>query len=335
MDKRTNFKYYLKQILSPFWIFLGAAIKEYWYDLMRYYHHSATAMVNNRSKLTGKIIARYHVIEKGLVMPEPRLGFGKEVIEVLINDSIEYIKKYGQSDEQLQHAIAVIFEYIEFNQKNGYQLEKTTLQRVDELKAHIKIEMNRCAQRKITDNEFFKHSESPFPVFSNSRSSVRNYAEEDIPIDLLYKAMDLVRNTPSACNRQSVRVYIYSNKKEIKKILSAQGGNRGFGELANKLIVITSELGNYSFLSERNLLFIDGGIYAMNLLYALHYYKIAACILNCSFTKNKEQLMRRLTKIKDSETFVVMISCGFAPKEFKIPISKRYTLENIVNVINT
>jgi hypothetical protein len=50
--------------------------------------------------------------------------------------------------------------------------------------------------------------------------------------------------------------------------LKLQGGIRGFGHLTNKLIVITSDTA--VFLMMKDQAFIDGGMYAMNVLYGLH-----------------------------------------------------------------
>ena len=107
-------------------------------------------------------------------------------------------------------------------------------------------------------------------------------------------------------------IYVFVNKKQIVKILEIQGGNRGFGHLTNKLIIIAAELGGFSGLSERNQAFVDGGIYAMNTLYALHYNQVAACIMNCSTSPEKDKQLRSLCKIKESEVFIAMVACGIS-----------------------
>ena len=182
-------------------------------------------------------------------------------------------------------------------------------------------------QHDFTRNDYFKNSNDSFDVFSKSRSSVRNFGETDIPIEKISMALDLARNTPSACNRQSWRTHIFSKKEIINEILSVQGGNRGFGHLANKIIVITGELGVFGHAFERNQVFVDGGMYAMNLLYALHHNKIAACILNCSTTHNKDKKLRKLCQIADSEVFIAIIACGIPPDTFRVASSPRYALD--------
>jgi nitroreductase len=298
----------------------------YRYDLKRYSRYSDSFSTDTQQKLIGKIIREYHVLEKGLTMPETRLGFGKDLVLNLSKDCIQYTEKYGKDETQLIHAIGVIFEYENFHQKKNYKID-------DEILYWIKCLRQKdtnaviCSQREVTKDEYFKYKESPFPEFSKSRSSIRNYSDEEIPLKCIIEALDIARNTPSACNRQCWRTYVFSDKVQINKILDFQGGNRGFGHLANKLIVIAAEIGVFTSVAERNEAFIDGGIYAMNLLYALHYHDVASCILNCSNTPEKDKRLRTLCQIKNSEVFIAMIACGIPPESFKIAASKRYELE--------
>ncbi|RKD91996.1 nitroreductase family protein [Mangrovibacterium diazotrophicum] len=307
--------------------------KSYEYDYTKYVLHSNSIGNGTADKLIGDIIKEYHVIEKGLTMPDTRLGFGQPKLINLINNCIKYINLYGNADEQVAHAIQVILEYEDFHRKENYILLAETIQALSKIKESAQG-MNACSQREVSKAAYFSHIEDPFPEFSESRSSIRNYSQEEVPIKEIEDVLILAKNTPSACNRQTWRTYVYTNKNRINKILEVQGGNRGFGHLANKLIVITSELGVFSNTAERYQAYVDGGMYAMNLLYSLHSHKIAACILNCSNPRDKDIKMREVCNIKDSEVFIAMITCGYPPEEFKIAISKRYTIEKTHQTIN-
>ncbi len=306
----------------------GAAYK---YDMNRYLAYSDLTSATP-TQLIGKIIKEYHVVEKGLTMPETRFGFGKVLLIGLSKDCITYIKRYGKNEEQLIHAIEVILEYENFHKLHGFKLDDDVLKAINDLKQYAEG-VSFCAQIETSKDDFFKYAESSFVDFSNSRSSVRNYTEQDISIETMNEVLDIARNTPSACNRQCSRTYVYTNKDQIKTILEAQGGNRGFGHLANKIIIITAEVGVFTGVQERNEAFIDGGMYAMNLLYALHYKHIAGCILNCSHDINKDRKLRKLCNIKESEVFIAMISCGIPPENFKIATSKRYDLSRTNTIV--
>ncbi|RKS84694.1 nitroreductase [Orbus hercynius] len=305
--------------------------KAYYYDYKRYCEYSSTTDLNSQLKLEAMIIRESHIIEKGLTMPEIRIGFGEQKMLSLCNNCYDYITKYTPVTPQVAHAISVIKEYQIFQSKNNFELCAELNTRISSLlSSRVVSNIEASQQEKITKEAYFTHVDSPFATFSSSRKSIRNYSSEEIPLERLQDAFSIALNTPSACNRQTVRTYVYSDKSTIKKILDAQMGAGGFGYLSNKLIVITAELGVFSEAQERYQAYIDGGIYAMNLLYALHSLKIAGCILNCSHTPGKDLILRDLCKIKDSENFIAMISCGIPPEVFAIAISKRYRLEDIV-----
>lgn len=287
---------------------------------------------DSEAKLLANIIRNYHVIEKGLTMPERRLGFGKERLENLIFDCQKYIKQYNSSDQQLQHAIDVVDEYKRLHEMGHYQLPSNLIILIDNLITYrIKYEIHN--QIEISKDEYFLNVKNSFDKFSNSRSSVRNYSIEELSLDRILSALSLANNYPSACNRQTVRTYVYTDKEIISSILKVQGGNRGFGHLAQKLIVMTADLGVFISAAERNQAYVDGGIYAMNLLYSLHFNQIAACILNCSHAPEKDIEMRKLCGVKTSEVFIAMVSCGNPPEVFQIAKSKRHNLEKVNKVI--
>ena len=306
--------------------------KAYRHDYDIYRNGSATFGADSLNKALGKIIKNYHVIEKGLTMPDRRLGFGQERLVKLIQECKYFIQKNGDSDPQLIHTLSVIKEYQELHETQGFQLQDQTKNALNSIKPHLK-NVTACKQKETTREDYFKHTSSPFIEFSNSRSSVRNYSEEKVDIDLIRSSLELAKNTPSACNRQSWRTYVYTNKQTIEEILEKQGGNRGFGHLAGKLIIITAEVGVFSAAPERYQAYVDGGMYAMNLLYALHANRIAACILNCSHAPAKDKELRLLCQIKDTEVFIAMITCGIPPERFQIAVSQRHAVE-LTNTTN-
>lgn len=79
------------------------------------------------------------------------------------------------------------------------------------LKSNLKYRGSREIPYK---GHFFKSNRSDFKVFSCSRSSVRNFTGEKIPIEIFQQVVDLANNAPSVCNRQSVSVYLIEDKEK-------------------------------------------------------------------------------------------------------------------------
>jgi len=305
----------------------------YKYDFEQYYKFSDTNGSDTATKLIGEIIRKYHIIEKGLTMPYARLGFGKEIVISLCNNCELFLFKYGKEEEQLIHAIGVLLEYKNFHETKNFLLDAIINSSIQNIVKNTP-EVIRSKQKEMTKSKYFSNSESPFALFSNSRISIRNFASDEVGLDKILYTLELARNTPSACNRQSWRTYIYTDKELIGRILHIQGGNRGFGHLTNKLILITGEIGVFYGQDERNQVLIDGGMYTMNVLYGLHYTKIGACVLNCSNSVEKDKQLRIACKIRKSEVFIAMISCGIPPESFMAAASKRYSVDKTNTIID-
>ncbi len=303
--------------------------KSYFYDMNLYFKYSMSIDNASEKKLISKIILDTHVIEKGLTMPETKLGFGVERLSVLISNIISFVSNFMKNEPQVLHAISVVSEYISFHRDKGYTIDSKLMHKFEKLCEIEKInslKFENRNQKNTTRDEYFKFSNSSFKDFSESRSSIRNFSDEEVCKDQIYNVLNLCRNTPSACNRQAVRVHLFTNKDEIGKILDIQGGNRGFGHLTTFLFIVTYESSVYFEESERNSGLVDGGMFCMNILYSLHANQIAGCILNAAHNPAKDIQMRKQSKIPDSEYFVAMIACGIPPRDFKIATSFRYPL---------
>ncbi len=324
LPRSLSFK--LKSITNKY-----RARKAYDEDFKRFYKYSNTYETNkNKDQLLALIIARYHVIEKGLSMPDMRLGFGKQALLDLIEFCQRYARQYNISNDQFLHALSVVLEYKTVHKNANYELERQVEKSIDGILKYYKP--SSCQQTEMTKEAYFEFQNAPFPQFSASRHSLRNYVG-NVDVNVLIKAVDLAQNAPSSCNRQSSRVYLVENRDKVMEVLSLQNGNRGFGHLSDKVIVLTSEIGSFGRMPERNQMFVDGGIYAMNLLYALHYYQVGACALNWCSSHEDDVKLRKLLDIKPSEVVIMVITCGNVPEKFKVALSPRTEVSNVISIV--
>ncbi|WP_125722336.1 nitroreductase family protein [Flavobacterium ustbae] len=304
----------------------------YKYDSDRFLKHSnVLTKWNNPEKLLGQIIVEYHAIEKGLAMTNMRLGFGKNVLIDLVNHCILFKNLFGTDREQFKYALRVIAEYKSVHRNEKFDLEDDLIDLIDKLLLKEE-DLEPSEQISMTKESYLEHTYSSFEKFSSNRKSLRMF-EGSVKIEDIEKAVSLAQNAPSACNRQPSRVYVLQEKELIKKALEVQNGNRGFGHLSDKVIVLTAELGGYLSMNERNDVYVNGGIYAMNLLYALHYYQIGACPLNWCASPEQDLKLREIFEIKESETVILMIACGGIPDNFKLVTSHKDKYKNIIKVI--
>ncbi|MEW5744470.1 MAG: nitroreductase family protein [Nitrospirota bacterium] len=308
-----------------------SVLHNYWYDASRCIKYSLPPhLPETCEQLEARIIAHYHVIEKGLSLKEPRLMFGKDIIESLFLLLRCYKNKgYDQNRFAFQTAVSVLWEYIRFHEKHNCEL-KEMRERLQEASANLC--QGSGGALAMVRKEVLHNCSVDFDSFARSRYSIRNFSDEDVPVELIYRAVAIAQKAPSSCNRQPVKVYIIRDERVKAEVLNLQTGNRGFGYLAKNLLIVTADLHAFNGVHERNQSFIDGGMFAMSLLYALHHVGLASCALNWGVTKEKDVIIRRIVGISSSENIVLIIAVGHYPELFSVAVSSRKNLEEIVIV---
>jgi nitroreductase len=290
-------------------------------------------LVDTQTKLKALITMDYHRLEKGLALKEPRVGFGEDVLDRLIKFIPEYQEKYG-SDETILVTLNCLDSYYQFNLTHGIdnqELYQKTMQFRNNI-SEDKSDFKQGGILNVTKTEILEHGEIDLTQFFHSRYSIRHFSEEEVNISLIEKAMTMAQKTPSVCNRQSCRVYMFSDEESKRKILSYQNGNRGFGDQASKVLIVTSNLEYFTSIGERNQGWIDGGMFSMSLVYALHSLGLGTCCLNWSVEYKKDKLLKLVADIPDAELIIMMIAVGHLPKDLKIAQSPRKPLQEVLIV---
>lgn len=273
----------------------------------------------------------YHVIEKCLTMPNFEPGHGKERVEVVVGD----LFKYRELGFDLQHpqyiaAMQAVQEYNQVHKELGYKLPEGLQADIDRLLERTKIPEHR--QPHVTRKEFFAHLNGGFEAFARSRHSVRAYSDKNIDDETVRAVVDLARTTPTACNRQPNKTYVVGDKAMINQIAVLQGGGRGWAESANKMFIVTSAVEPFGY-DDSFETYKAGGMYVMNLLYALHAYSIGACPLMWRGEEETDEQLRKMLCMPDREEIIMIIAAGYPIEEFTYVTSVRNPLdESLVNV---
>jgi nitroreductase len=309
-------------------------IREYLYDYQRMVRYSsAVQWGNSREKLQSLITIRYHGIEKGLSLPQPRPGFGREKIAELIEMLRTYINSYG-ADHSTVTALHALDAYMEFNAKTGVENESLR-QSIDEL-------TRRTAEfptpegdltagcRELTEATVRQAGQAPFEQFMASRCTVRQFSDEAVDADILRAAVKVAQKTPSVCNRQPWRAWVVSDPAKTRKILDIGGGARGFEDQMKVILVVTSDLACFQSPGERNQCWIDGGMFGMALIQALHAKGLASCCMNWSKTRDIDQRLRHLVAIPNSESIIFLLGVGHPREAFLVAASARKSVDDVL-----
>lgn len=290
-------------------------IRVFLYDYKRFNRFFTIDATNksDRASIGSWLMQDKHRIEKALSLPNPRFNFGEAVIKKLVSNIVRYSQLFDK-DEVYFIAVGSLRAYKEFHLNHNV-----------EIKNSIVIEINKLDQRdfghEICDKVGVfkptkpKDSKLFFKDFANSRSSCRNYnLDKKISKEEIEDIVNIAIKTPSVCNRQHWKARIYHNET-MKDILKLQNGNTGFTNEIPYLAVITSDLRSFYMPSERTQPFVDGGMFAMSFIYALHSYGISSCALNWCVSPKSNEKLYNVSKIPHNESIMMLIAFGYAKDE--------------------
>lgn len=302
----------------------------YNYDFLRYCKYNAWR-INTKDPIEREyyIIKVYHSLEKSISFTNRAKTSGWSNAFLLL-DIIKKIEIKTLSFHE-KKAIEVLykFTYLEenINTKNGKEIINQLISIGFEKPELLNVGTIDVSRKEITRG-ILADPES----FFYSRFSIREFSDETVSDNEIKKAVNLSLKTPSACNRQPWFVYSISDKAKIKEYLNFQNGNKGFTDKINNLLIICIDQKAFNSANERYQHHIDGGMYAMSLVYSLHSIGIASCCLNWSKSGLGDYKFRQNFKhiIKDRYSIVMFLAIGYPKENNKLCISPRRDIVNFI-----
>lgn len=246
--------------------------------------------------LERELMVEIHALEKGFAHEKRKRDFGKE--------RVERIARY------LNECAAAGKSADDFSCRLGREA----------ISARRTSEVVECEQgslfgvRYVSEEDAFKN-DVDFPAFAERRFSVRLFDCESPEVDLsvIERAVAIAQTAPQACNRQGVRVYYVSRgNSDFQALTQIQGGCAGFSENAAGILAVTVDAGLYS-LGEYPLMFVDAGLFVMNLVYALQYERVGTCILNGTLGSARQKAARELLCCSQREHLAAFVLVSRIP----------------------
>lgn len=312
--------FYKRYIIWPLWT-LSFII----YDTWRYTYHSGMFHLKYSTvQKNSRIMAACHVLEKGLTFPAPKKAYGRDLAQFVCS-SLNSIK---HCPEPYVESVArgVLIEYLKHHDELGVDLGI--------LATNIKRTIN---SGEITDGgirqvliEDFNNKD--FISILKTRKSIRDFSGPP-QTKQIESAVEMAINTPSACNRQAWRVHWTNNPAYCSIISKLHSGSRGFGDSVPAWMIITVNIGSFQGPRERWAGYVDGGMFAMNLLLSLTKVGLASCPLNWSTSPLNDHHLHKQLNIPSSEVVIMLIAIGTPKEQSTVPISARLPLIEILRNI--
>lgn len=291
--------------------------REFGRDARRYATLSTPTGRQELAKLTGahletQVTKDYHRIEKGLAFPEPRRPFGDDARNRLLDElGDDPISRAGKRP-YVTYATEAMTALDEWNE-SGSPSDVVT------------VPGSSIGAHDLTNSQT--------DLFFRTRRSVRSF-DVDRPVDaaLIAHAVELAGNAPSVCNRQAWRAHFFGDYADVQAVLSHQSGNRGFGHTIPSILVITADVRMFSGTGERNQRWIDGSLFAMSVVWALHALGVSTCMLNWSKDNASSAQLRTTAGLGSHEDIIAMIAVGYPSPAYRVARSSRRELDDILVV---
>lgn len=266
-----------------------------------------------------------HILEKGLTMPEKRLGFGQGRVASMAHKLL--LSKSYTGEQEVETAVGIIKEYDRLHKREQYSLP-TKLQSLIDSVSNLYPEIRNLNQINLSRDAYFASTTRSFSTFAQSRRSIRNFSKKASD-QQISDSFALALNAPAACNRQIFKCHVFSDQEKVQEILSHQNGNKGFGHLVPQVCVLTVDL-RVMGKNEQNDVYFNAGLFAMNLCYSFHFNKVGSCMLNWAASPRRDKMLRNVANIPNEESITVIIAFGIPSDQLEIARSHKKKLEDAI-----
>ena len=300
------------------------------YDFVRYlrFFTPLRARTAEKRKLEALLFVHFHKIEKTLALPDPPPLFATGYLGAFL----DLLDRWGKSigDPQSVAFRAACGALLRYRERVGTRLARefpelsARLDRTLASYAPANPEEPSGGTRRSSAVEFRAVAEATdFPRLAEARHSIRNFTPDPVPDEVIVRAVRIAQRTPSVCNRQAWRVHVYTSPEDKEVVLRTQNGNSGFGHLAARVLLISSDSRVYVTSGERHQAYVDGGMFAMSLVYALQAQGVASCCLNLCNYFFQDVAVHSACQIPAFEVPIMMIAIGYPAAEFEVALSAR------------
>lgn len=161
--------------------------------------------------------------------------------------------------------------------------------------------------------------------FVCGRHSVRHFKQEQVKFEDVKDIVRIAQICPSACNRQSTKVYYLKNSEMMRSLFPDPIVTK---DIYNLLIVTVNK--SYYSTSEVLQAWIDGGIFLESLVFAIHAKGLGACLFQCLKNTKKYYDVKNRIGIPENEDIVAFIGYGYLKDTYPVISSHRKEIEEVL-----
>lgn len=244
--------------------------------------------------LLSGIRMRAHIVDKGLQVDNWEVGRSRAHYLQLCND-IEKLKDSSLgSDPSFKWALQKKAEY-----------ENAQI-------------IGRC-ELTIKRDPLHTIAKEDLVTLMRNRRSIRTFENRQIPDGILRELADVIKWSPTSCNRQPARLFITQNPEKVAACLQQCVGATCFGDALPSFIAVCADTRFYT-TRDRNLPFIDVSLGVQNMLLLAHAQGIEGTILNWLHHTTREEVnLRAVLEIPEYYLIAFNLIIGYPAKSAPVP----------------
>lgn len=276
------------------------------------------------------IIINAHALEKGMTSKQPR-PFGITRTDEIINLMTLYEQQQWSKDYAYNLGASILSEYCRFYKK--YKWEKRT--EYKKVSAFIKNRHTtlKSGTLEIHRTDFMKAAQVNYRQFLSTKHSIRAFEPHPLSNKDIVEAVTAATKTPTACNRQMIKIYYIKNNSIKQQVMKYAHGLTGFDKETANIFIITHDISSLCDAGEISQGYFNAGLVTMNFVNSLHSEGIGSCMLAFNNNISEERHLKKLLNIPQCERISVMIAAGYYPEKSLVPRSTRKTAEEIYEEI--
>lgn len=329
----------MKELIKQSFIWkLGGRIKrnliinrEFGYDKKMYKKYYVDSTPNNINKISFNMIRIVHSIEKGFSNKNPR-PFGINPTNLLIKYVKEYERITKERNFSYNMTLTCLNNYCKFFEERKWNDQPQYIKVLNFIK-NRDYNIVDAGTSEYSLNELNKGMKFDFYDFLKTRHSVRSFNEKKVTDKDIREVINMALLTPSACNRQMIKIYNITDKDKINYINDVAQGVGGFDLKNISYMVITFDINSEYFIGERNQGWFNAGLFSMNLVNAMHNKGIGSCFIQFGNSTGEEDKIKKELNIPDNERIAIFIAYGYYDETTKIPMSTRKNIEMVYKKI--
>ena len=300
--------------------------KEFLYDYNFYLNNSNNQ--DNLNKIGYMLLFHTHTLEKGLSHFELR-PFGQKKIKMIIGllkDELKYENHINHFS--FINGVNSLREYVKTYE--GHKWTDTLEYKMvsDFLKDYKNIPEQKTGAYILTREELKKDFKIDYKKFIRSRHSTRNYKHMELKSEDIKQAVEMAKYSPSACNRQYVKVHYYPSGKMKQNVIDYSPGKGGLYLEGVNTFIITFDVNGLKGKGERNQGYFNAGLFSMNLVNAFHSLGIGTCFIQFSNPIESEEKLKELNGIPPHERIAVILYAGYYDDKSIFAVSPRKEYED-------